>query len=117
MLNVYTAKRREPRVHLRVAVMVEGMAQDGRSFTCETFTVDLSNRGASVILDEAVTMGQEVVFQAARYPFRTTAIVRSIARVRATGDLVVGLEFQGGVTNPLVRWPSDDVALAGEVQP
>ena len=48
MIDVFKAKRREPRVRLNTRVVVTGRDVRGEIFSAETTTVDVSPRGASL---------------------------------------------------------------------
>lgn len=106
MLNLYSAKRREPRVRLRTRISLSGTDTGGDPFSVESVTIDVSPHGASVLLERDVAIGAQMEFQALKYAFATRAIVRSVYRDRFSGSMAVGLEFLGDTQNPLVIWSS-----------
>ena len=104
MFDVYKNKRREPRVKLHTHVTVSGHDANGDLFTYDTVTVDVSPHGASFTIDNAMRCGSIVDFVTRDYTFRTRAVVRSVDRDRATGNVIVGVEYLDEATNPVVIW-------------
>lgn len=79
MLNVYSTRRREPRIHVRTPVVVEVDTSEGDGFACETLTIELGPDGASVVPNVPVAIGQIVRFRAVRNPFHARAVFCSTA--------------------------------------
>ena len=104
MLDVYSNKRREPRVKLHTHVTVSGCDANGDLFTYDTITVDVSPHGAAFAIESPMRFGTILDFATRDYTFRTRAIVRSIDRDRATGNAIVGVEYLDEATNPVVIW-------------
>ena len=104
MLDVYKNKRREPRVKLHTHVTVSGCDANGDLFTCETVTVDVSPHGASFVIESPMRSGAIVDFSTRDYRFQTRAVVRSVDRDRATGNVIVGVEYLDEAKNPVVIW-------------
>lgn|SRR5262245_33515136 len=105
MLDVFTLKRREPRVKLHTHVIVTGRDANGDVFSAETVTIDVSPRGAALRLQSRVTMGTVLNFATRDYKFSTRAVVRSIENDRENGGSLVGVEYLDESRNPLVIWP------------
>ena len=99
-------RRREPRVRIRTAVTVSGCSANGDLFTAHTKTLDVSPHGASVALGVPMRVGTTVDFRNDDGSFATRAAVRCLKRDPATGLSVVGLEYLGEETNPVVPWAS-----------
>jgi hypothetical protein len=104
MLDVYRNKRREPRVKLHTHVTVSGCDANGDLFACDTVTVDVSPHGASFVIENPMRCGAVVDFSTRNYKFQTRAVVRSVDRDRATGHVIVGVEYLDEAKNPVVIW-------------
>jgi PilZ domain-containing protein len=104
MFDVYSNKRREPRVKLHTHVTVSGCDANGDMFTCDTVTVDVSPHGASFMIESPMRCGSIVDFSTRNYQFRTRAVVRAVDRDRATGNVIVGVEYLDEAKNPVVIW-------------
>ena len=103
MVSVYSLKRKEPRVKLSTRVTVTITVEGTGGVAVETTTVDVSPNGASIRLDEPLTVGSVVRFSAQRYAFTTRAAVRSVLPDRAAGGYLIGLEYLDE-KNPIVVW-------------
>jgi hypothetical protein len=95
-------RRREPRVHLCVAVIVTGTDANEEVFSLTTRTIDLSPSGAGVLMDRFLPEDAVVKITATGYEFTTWAVVRSTRVDRDTNMPIVGFEYLDGVTNPIV---------------
>lgn len=104
MFDVFQNKRREPRVKIHTHVTVSGHDANGVMFTCETVTVDVSPHGAALAINHPVRCGTILDFATRNYSFRTRAVVRSVEHDRASGGVIVGLEYLDDLTNPVVIW-------------
>ena len=104
MFDIYRNKRREPRVKLHTHVTVSGCDANGDLFTFDTVTVDVSPHGASFTMEDPMRCGSIIEFVTRDYTFRTRAVVRSVDRDRATGNVIVGVEYLDEAKNPVVIW-------------
>ncbi len=104
MLDVFKAKRREPRVKLHTFVIVTGRDANGEIFSAETVTVDVSPSGAALRISAPLTCGTVLNFSTRDYEFSTRAVVRSVELDRANGGALVGVEYLDESRNPVVIW-------------
>ena len=104
MLDVFKSKRREPRIKLHTKVIVTGRDANGEIFSAETVTVDVSPRGASLMLTSPLSCGTVVNFSTRDYVFSTRAVVRSVEIDRVSGGSLVGVEYLDDSRNPVVIW-------------
>lgn len=104
MIDVFKAKRREPRVRLNTRVVVTGRDARGEVFSAETTTIDVSPRGAALRLTTPLHLGEIVSFSTRDYAFSTRAVVRSVEIDRADGGALIGLEYLDESRNPVVIW-------------
>ena len=93
-------RRREARHPISVEVSLMGEDEQGEFFTLETSTVDLSARGAAVLVDRSVLPDTLVELTLQALAFSAWARVRSTRTDPASGAPVVGLEYLGGARNP-----------------
>jgi hypothetical protein len=103
-MNIFSAKRREPRVRLKTRVQIAGRTPENEAFCYETLTLDVSPHGASVLVEAPLPIGTEVTFSAVRYAFHARAVVRSVSLDQETGGCVLGLQYPDHERNPLVIW-------------
>lgn len=95
-------RRREPRVNLKIALIVSGTDANDEFFSVETKSVDLSPSGIGVLMDRFLAEGAVVKLTARAYEFTTWAAVRSTRFDKAVGRPIVGFEYLDGVQNPIV---------------
>jgi hypothetical protein len=103
-MNVYSIRRREPRVKLTTKALIIDDSVEGSSREIECVTIDLSPHGASVFTEEELPIGTVIHFRGIGYSFDARARIRSVAKDRASGKNILGLEYLDNSTNPLVIW-------------
>lgn len=103
-MNVYSIKRREPRIRIRTGVVISGKDARGEVFTDECFTIDVSPHGASFTIERQLTHGTIVDFTAKNYAFKARAVVCGVSRDEAEGTWIYGVEYLDGARNPIVVW-------------
>jgi len=94
----YRERRRTLRVALSLPVVVHGQNEQGEKFCVRAMTRSVNQRGALLIMDEVVVIGQSLLLVNENTSRSTETRVAHVRRDR-DGKLFVGLEFVNPDTN------------------
>ena len=102
--------RKAPRILDLLPVTIRGQDLLGESFENTCFTLNISARGACLLLPEhSVVVGRPVdlIFE----KFTTNSVVRWIMQGKSGGMMFAGIEFEEPIDLNLIRFPTEEKAF------
>jgi hypothetical protein len=102
MIDIWKVKRIEPRIALRLPVVLEGTDVDKIDFQEETTTENVSKHGACLIASHKLTVGSIVTITGSQGKFKNEAIVKGIWIDDTDRKTKIGVQFLGPVQNWVV---------------
>lgn len=102
MIDIWKVKRIEPRIALRLPVVLEGTDVDNTEFREETVTENVSKHGACLIVSHKLTVGNIVTITGSQGKFKSEAVVKGIWIDDTDRRTKIGIQFVGPVQNWVV---------------
>jgi hypothetical protein len=102
MIDIWKVKRIEPRIALKLPVVLEGTDADNIDFREETTTENVSKHGACLIASHKLTVGSIVTINGSQGKFKSEAVVKGIWIDDTDRKTKIGIQFVGPVQNWVV---------------
>jgi PilZ domain len=99
MIDIWKVKRTEPRIALKLPVILEGLDASSVPFRDETVTENVSKNGACVIVNHTLAVGATVSVIASQGKFSGQAIIKGIWLDDCDRKTKIGIQFVGPVQN------------------
>ncbi len=99
-MDMWKAKRREPRILLTIPVVIEGLDEHEAAFCEETVTENVSKQGACIVVDRILRLGTIITVAAFQGKFKCKGEIRAIWVDDNDRRKRIGVQF----TEPTSNW-------------
>ena len=102
MIDIWKVKRIEPRIVLKLPIVLEGTDIDNICFREETTTENVSKHGACLIVSHKLLVGNTVTVSGSNGKFKSQATIKGIWIDDTDRKIKIGIQFVGPVQNWVV---------------
>lgn len=102
MVDVYSNRRSEKRVPLRIGITIAGRDANEHQFVEETETENVSRTGACIITGHELRVGESLEISALQGNFRAHAVIQIMWIDNKDGRRRIGVKFLGEAKNWII---------------
>jgi hypothetical protein len=102
MIDIWKVKRVEPRIALKLPIVLEGMDIANVAFREETTTENVSKHGACLVVTHKLGIGATVTVTGSQGRFKSEAVVKGIWIDDTDRKTKIGIQFVGPAQNWVV---------------
>ncbi|HZS48657.1 MAG TPA: PilZ domain-containing protein [Blastocatellia bacterium] len=102
MVDVYSNRRSEKRVPLKITIAISGRDVNDRAFIEDTETENVSRTGACIITGHELRVGESLEVSALQGNFRSPAVIQIMWIDNKDGRRRIGVKFLGETKNWII---------------